>query len=540
MPLLESPTLQAVLPDLPLGHIVPQSTGSSETLSWINRQLNYCNEKHGCIRQHAKQPNPTRLVCVKDGVRLIQNAETPVRYVCLSHCWGGNIPAQTLSSNVDKHLQSIPWLSLPLTFQDTIQLIRALDIDYVWIDSLCIIQDDEVDWGREAARMAEIYQNAYLVVSATSAENAHGGLFRCVEPSFKPVAIDVEGCDEKVYFQKSFSHISSFVDRRLNNSTKLPTLTRAWILQERLLASRVLHFGPQELMWECLHGSVCQCREPLSASDMRDDVQHTARLKEYFSARNWSEQSHQSLIKSWQRLVGDYSQLNITFERDIFPAVSGIAKAFQNVKKSKYVAGLWETSLLEDLAWHVEAAFDWGYPLEEWRAPSWSWASTSSHVAFVQMYEGLEPFCSLINASVTLAGPDPTGEITEAHLLIKGYLVRTTIEHVDTDAVQRTPWNTVRLQVLKNMITNIWADYNCTLPGPNYLKPDTDVECLLIGKTVPSQSLIMLILQQQGPEFRRIGLAQVTKPPNRDTGLTSWLCAFASDNDHHEQMIKII
>lgn len=529
-----------MLPDLPLGHIVPESTGSQETLSWIKRQLNHCNEKHGCHRQPVKQTNPTRLICVKNGVRLVQNAETTVRYVCLSHCWGGITPVQTLSSNVDKHFQSIPWSSLPLTFQDTIQLIRALDIDYLWIDSLCIIQDDHMDWRREAARMAEIYQNAYLVVSATSSENAHGGLFRSVDSSFKPTALDIDGCDEKVYFQKSFSHISSFMDRRLNNPTNLPTLTRAWILQERLLASRVLHFGPQELMWECLRDSVCQCREPLSTSDLRDDVQHVSRLKEYFSARNWSDQSSQSLVKSWHRLIGDYSLLNITFGQDIFPAMSGIAKTFQNVKKSEYLAGLWQASLLEDLTWHVEAASDWEHRLGEWRAPSWSWASTSSPVAFVEINEGLKPFCSVIDASVTLAGADPTGEITEAHLLIKGYLVHTSIEHVDSDAARRTPWNTMKLQILNKAITNIWADYNCTIPGQDHLEPGARVECLLIGETIPSQSLIMLVLQQQGAEFRRLGLAQVTKPPNRDSGLTSWLRAFASGNDHHEQLIKII
>lgn len=98
-------------------------------------------------------------------------------YICLSHCWGDFQPIRTTTTNIEDHKKSIPWQFLPQTFQDAIDLTRFLSIRYLWIDSLCIIQDDRDDWAKESAAMASVYGNSYLTISATAAANCSKGLY---------------------------------------------------------------------------------------------------------------------------------------------------------------------------------------------------------------------------------------------------------------------------------------------------------------------------------------------------------------------------
>jgi hypothetical protein len=129
--------------------------------------------------------------------------------VALSHCWGGPefpIPC-TLEASSKIHTKvGLRYAELPKTFRDAIDVTRAMGYEYLWIDSLCIIQDSADDWKKEARRMAIIYDNAVFTIAAMDAENSSHGLF----------AADVGSVN---------------------------TLeTRAWVCQERMLAPRTLMF----------------------------------------------------------------------------------------------------------------------------------------------------------------------------------------------------------------------------------------------------------------------------------------------------------
>jgi hypothetical protein len=157
-------------------------------------------------------------------VKLVQSTELSqdTQYVALSHCWGGPefpIP-RILEGSLKTHTKDgLRYAELPKTFRDAIDVTRAMGYEYLWIDSLCIIQDSADDWKKEARRMAIIYDNAVFTIAAMDAENSSHGLF----------AADVGSIN---------------------------TLeTRAWVCQERMLAPRTLMFTNNSVAWECRQAS---------------------------------------------------------------------------------------------------------------------------------------------------------------------------------------------------------------------------------------------------------------------------------------------
>ena len=157
-------------------------------------------------------------------------------------------PLQTTKANIGANLYNIPLTSLPRLFLDAINLTSRLGHQYLWIDSLCIIQDSAEDWNRESSLMASIYANSTLTIAAILASSSSSALYSMqtsTSISFGPFTL---------YACPAIRHI-----HRNPDPESFPLLTRAWVYQERLLSSCVVHFGPDELSWECNHSTRCQC-----------------------------------------------------------------------------------------------------------------------------------------------------------------------------------------------------------------------------------------------------------------------------------------
>lgn len=191
----------------------------------------------------------------------------------------------TTPKTLSRSLTGIPWDTLSKTFQDTIELLRKLGIDHVWIDNMCIVQDDLADWTAEAVKMGSIYENSLLTIAATNSKDGDGGLyytpshdFRIVRwsgnlPDGRPVLVNA--MRQLIHFSidKSFTERNTLaleedperkmeVIKQLNQEDGIPDhplLWRGWVLQEQLLSRRVLHFARQELVWECRTHARCQC-----------------------------------------------------------------------------------------------------------------------------------------------------------------------------------------------------------------------------------------------------------------------------------------
>lgn len=192
-------------------------------------------------------------------------------YVALSHCWGvSRAMPKTTQANLQSNLESIRISELPATFRDAILLTKALGIKYLWIDSLCIVQDDQSDWELESSLMAEIYSNATLTIAATGSSDLHGGcLFdRWCHQRNPPRILSMKSVELKAQVNKSSQAIhvrllptahetfligSGFLDRTG------ALMRRAWAFQERLLSPRIIHFHHEELFWECKASLSCEC-----------------------------------------------------------------------------------------------------------------------------------------------------------------------------------------------------------------------------------------------------------------------------------------
>jgi hypothetical protein len=223
---------------------------------WLSR----CDGEHSNCRTSSREtlPSlPTRLVEIlgPKKVRLYVpgTLEANGQYVCLSHCWGKAVPIRTTSKTLQKFQHSgIPWEDLPKTFQHAITMTRRLGLTFIWIDTLCIIQDNLADWRHEGSRMAEIYSKSYITLAATYATQSTGGLynndFQRTEPlthTTRSIYDRYEPLDLLVYEEFPVSS-KGFINDDLS------LLKRAWAFQERLLSPRIVHFADDMLYWECL------------------------------------------------------------------------------------------------------------------------------------------------------------------------------------------------------------------------------------------------------------------------------------------------
>lgn len=588
--LLETAWPTTLLPDLPLGRPIPASTASRESYVWARNKLRRCQALHKSCRKVRDDVlrrssraggGPRRLLIVgqdpDDTVHLREvgdeddDTET-LLYAALSHCWGRSPFLQTRTANITQHRSpgGIPLAALPRTFREAVAATRLLGLGHLWVDSLCIVQDDARDWQAESARMAAVYQGAHVVLSASRAAGAHDGLFSdpaagsdlYAPPHVETVAMPDGPCSGgdaapplgQVAFRRAYAHMPSPMQRQLHAEPAFPTLSRGWIYQERLLASRVLHFGPHELHWECMAESVCQCRD--NDDDEEGEAPPAISTKPEFSREHWqSLDAHQRSV-SWHRLVENYTALHLTFDTDIFPALSGVAKTFQsaNQQSAAYLAGLWQDSLILDLLWHAQppSSANDSVPvhLQPWqqrplvyRAPSWSWAAVKGPVEYVNTHRGVDPFCSAVEAKVQRAGSDETGELAAGHLVLRGYALSTPASFrppPDGQPDKYNAWNLLQLDVLQAHVANVWVDYNYHLRDD---LPPT-VLCFLLGECIPSGALMMLLLKpvatgdddKENRVYQRIGIVQVSKPPSGQSSLDYWRQVFPSK----QLVIKIV
>ncbi|KAK8119941.1 uncharacterized protein PG998_004567 [Apiospora kogelbergensis] len=238
----------------------------SSSSRWTKSHIHNCIRNHKTCVQLETVNFPRRLLVFycdpgneTTTVKLEQDVDRPhERYATLSHCWGSHQTLVTTSKDIDERIQDIPWDIIPKTFQQSIQICLELGINYLWIDALCIIQDDQEDWEVESAKMADIYESSHFTIAATRANNDATGLFSQKNPGAlaSPLRATLSGPSyfSTTYVRQKLPHV---IDRSHTVADAAPLLSRGWVFQERLLARRVIHFCETELIWECRHVTAC-------------------------------------------------------------------------------------------------------------------------------------------------------------------------------------------------------------------------------------------------------------------------------------------
>ena len=363
---------------------------SDTSAQGLSQWIEGCIANHSSCNSLTQRAKPARLLRVErttdtadPTVNLIStDHEDEYKYVALSHYWACSKPIKTTSLNVHERFGGIPWGDLSEVFQDTIRVSLRLDIKYIWIDSLCIIQGDETDWLAESPKMSAIYQNAYVVFAA------HGDTL-ALEKEEK--ICNNEGITDRI---ASFGDTDVIVRQSLNHDNFVNPADdincwfgRAWCFQERLFSSRILHFGStqEEIYFECNEHARCECggmayvTQNGADSTWNHQKAHFARTLKKSEALQ-SEERMQLVWRTYNALCETFTSQGLTHPADTLVALSSLIDRVSPCL-GEYFAGLWKYNILVGLQWEsVDGRGSNRHPA--YVAPSFSWASRSGPIVW--------------------------------------------------------------------------------------------------------------------------------------------------------------
>ncbi|KAF6794165.1 heterokaryon incompatibility protein [Colletotrichum musicola] len=278
------------------------------------------------------------------------------QYAALSYCWGAAEPGdtrpwRTLRDTVANHLLGIDRQKLPRTLKDALYICERLQIGYLWVDSLCIIQDSEDDWQIEAAKMSGIYLGSLLALSFSSASSTESGCFN--EHSVHALEFErgraswatldgilSDGRKSRLYIPSSRNMlVEDDPTRTFQEEVLAGALSkRAWALQEHVFPRRTLYFTSKQLFWECQH---CRLSEDNYPQDQLP----------YYPICDLNFPINAGIIVSlWYcRIVVDYMSRKLTRETDRLVAISALARATYLNRRIDYIAGLWKDYLVANV-----------------------------------------------------------------------------------------------------------------------------------------------------------------------------------------------
>ncbi|KAI8720089.1 HET domain-containing protein [Fusarium sp. LHS14.1] len=378
--------------------------------------LRICLANHGNCRKDTDSGwLPTRLIDVRD-MKLKLSADIPGdsdrRYIALSHQWGTK-PFLTLNrGNLETFMQDrIPLSQLRRTFRDAVEVAKWFRVRYLWIDSLCIVQGSklESEWHREASTMAHVYRNALVTFAASKADHISSGFSS--EHLFGSASRSVL---EQTFITGPYFRVSKTQDLHpesqmiVTADRDVPLNSRAWVMQEHLLAPRTIHFG-DSVVWECREMTAKQLFEHPCV------FPSTSTLKAWTAGLEGKDCS-----TVWNETVMKYSGCKLSVRSDKLVAIAGLARVFSPVLKSEYITGLWTRHLADGLLWET---------LEEetrggsYIAPTWSWASVEGRVQFQKLPEGAVSLVQVEQATSVPVALDSFGEVKNAFVDVKGRLV---------------------------------------------------------------------------------------------------------------------
>lgn len=423
------------LPALGPAGVRETDTRSEACLRFIKKSVRQCCAEHVACRNSSGAFVPTRLLYVGGGNAALRLCETTTwqeqpPYVALSHCWGGSKPLSLVKSRLEEFKKHINLSDLPNTFKDAITVTQQLQLPYLWIDSLCIIQDDTKDWEQEAARMADVYSKAFLVVTGSSSPNPETPFLGPREEEWQTKTFNLStapGVNTSLKARKR-AVLAAPLDQGLLEppfTTSWGTLkrvgplyNRGWCFQESYLATRNLHFSPGSLVFEC--------RTHRRGEDQLPPYPSTAPGTLGGLAADPADQ--------WRMLVKSFTSRQLTFGGDKLPAIGGAAVTMPQAQGGgggQYLAGLWKDTLLLDLMWQVmpwlvlsgQESESLAYDDKDGGPPTWSWASMKWGVVWSPL-KSPQIVARVLEAKATVEGVNPYGKVSGGVIRLQGRLRR--------------------------------------------------------------------------------------------------------------------
>ncbi|KAI1475880.1 HET-domain-containing protein [Daldinia eschscholtzii] len=362
------------------------------TEEWTNNikaMLEVCRTLHPQCQTSGPRPLPSRLLQIRKcensfpDVRLVNTRKGSREglYAALSYCWGGPQPLELTKDNLDVLLgNNLDNYSLPQTIKDAIIVTHSLGLSYLWIDALCIIQDDPGDKRREISQMCTIYQNAFVTIAAATSTSVHESFLN----NNKVLNTRHATCTVPFTRGRGLESLSSITISPVyaHKTDVFPLNKRGWTFQEALLPPRLLVFGDLEPFLRCRTKNVM--KKSWSAIDYELSTVYPRRIIDSV-ARSQAEESGlivdtkgSNLDSIWRELVEQYTLRQLSYSEDRPLAISGVVDFLSNTFRDKCHFGVWESSPVTGLLWKT-------VPLEEERRsvvnlPTWSWMSITGPV----------------------------------------------------------------------------------------------------------------------------------------------------------------
>ena len=543
----------------------------SGSLQVVLNWLSTCREHHASCRRPSLPTPPrqfARILDLGDGpdtntLKLVSVTDpdafpSDMEYLTLSHCWGGaKIPILT-RQNYAEFLEQISFESLPWTFRDAIQLTRRLGFRYIWIDSLCIIQDSNEDWLDQAALMGEIYQGSSLNIAATRASQPKAGIFNTRNAmAIKPLRVALRSPtaeNEEVFYDVG----TDYYDKWTRQVTQAQLCNRGWVVQERLLAPRVVHFAKQQLFWECVEmqaleespNTPCDSHQPAArisrldfkswdpfASDLTTSLTKRPLSPSYVWSSIKALRGHDAasfsldklsqdpqaleeaaqmcygvdkwtpthpLLKFWATIITTFSSAQLSHPQDRLIAISGLAQILSTRTDTHYISGHWRRQLPRQLLWQFlkpVSEVEQGQSV----APSWSWAYITGGLGLRSLT--LDPILEaggamhLINIVATREEDTDTPNIKITRLRVRGRLLPISLD--------LTAWPTGKVRHDYPLVP-FWIGSTPKPPvGETFLVPTIFTSNNRSLPDATPNALILEALETKG-QYRRVGTAYLS------------------------------
>lgn len=411
-----------------LGLEVPVRPDSDISFRFLQDCLSDCLSNHtACTQLPPRLPAvPKRLIKIDVQGSTPKLVEPPhgvhLPYAALSYRWGSLASLQTTRSTIETFKQGINWDIIPEVFRDAFTILRKLDLHYIWIDSLCIIQDDARDWQIQATSMEKIYTNAVITIAAASSKGVHEGFLR-ERKLVKSISLSIIEHNQRIAVNarkaiKLGIHATTLAHRKRD-----PLDERAWALQERELSTRAVYYTGAEMQWACNTLRRCQCStQTLNVAE--DFANHVANPKF-------------DIFPTWHLLVEEYTSRDLTKPTDKLPAIQGLASRVEDrglddsrgtdgTVTRAYIAGLWRENLLVDLCWERFPGTRFS-AVPQYRAPSFSWASVDGMVSYRRARIGYQgeriDHAQVLGANCRYGGATPNGEVADGFVSLSGCLI---------------------------------------------------------------------------------------------------------------------
>jgi len=362
------------------------------TRRWINQ----CIDDHKHQRLEAIPGStilPARILHIVNNasqVVLQTPSDIDLEYTALSHCWGSLQPATLTSNTLERFKSGVDTAELPQTFKDAILLSHTLGIHYLWIDSLCIVQDDPEDWRKESSKMHYVYNNSTITIAASrAADSSKGFLGKRLERTYVPVPFRADEIYGQVLAyiipEETVATVHVYMEDQ-------PLSTRSWALQERCMSRRTLHFTDSQIFFECEQG--------FASEDCYYRVPHLAK---FCLGGHLKEPTREQWHDKWCEVVTRYSRRKLALVDDKLVALAGLAAYFSScyprdapsILNNRYIAGLWLDDLVRYLCWAPDWSSPSGLRPQKYRAPTWPWASLDGAIEYGYISRMGSPFSEL-------------------------------------------------------------------------------------------------------------------------------------------------